>query len=257
MKKLVIAFPILLLATSIQAQTVGKKFQALASVKSNTTVNQMGTEMEIPSTGDITTDFEVKSLAGKTVTLTSTLKRIAGGMTMMGNEQKFDSNDSATLNNPQLAEALKELNKPGDITVEIGKAVLYKDMSGLQSGEDVATYLFSPVDAASAKEGFAWSDSVSSAEGSKIVNKYTVSKVTKDEVTLIVISDNKTITTKQQNGMDLKITMEGALNSTRIYDASNGLLKNATTTFSANGNTEVQGMTIPMTTKGSGTITIK
>ncbi|MDE3143308.1 MAG: hypothetical protein KGL19_04080, partial [Bacteroidota bacterium] len=140
MKKLIIALPIILLATSIQAQTVGKKFQALASVKSNTTVNQMGTEMEIPSTGDITTDFEVKSLAGKTVTLTSTLKRIAGGMTMMGNEQKFDSNDSATLNNPQLAEALKELNKPGDITVEIGKAVLYKDMSGLQSGEDVATY---------------------------------------------------------------------------------------------------------------------
>jgi len=82
MKKLVFALPIMLLATAIQAQTVGKKFQALASVKSNTTVNQMGTEMEIPSSGDIATDFEVKSLTGKTVTLTSTLKRIAGAVTM-------------------------------------------------------------------------------------------------------------------------------------------------------------------------------
>ncbi len=259
MKKLIIASAILLLATNIHAQTItaGKKFQVIAAVKSNTTVNQMGNEMEIPATGNITTDFEVKSISGKTVTLSSTLKRIAGGATVMGNEQNFDSDDAATANNPQMADVLKSLNKPTDITIDINKASLFKDMSGLQSSEDVATYLINPVDAANAKEGFAWSDSTSSSEGSKITNNYSVTKLTKEEITITVISNTTLITNKQQMGMDMKVTMQGASTSIRTYDAANGLLKNASTTFAANGNTEVQGMTIPMTSKGSGTVTVK
>ena len=63
MKRIVLASAIGLLATGIHAQTIsaGKKISATASVKTNTTVNQMGTEMEIPANGTINTDFEIKS----------------------------------------------------------------------------------------------------------------------------------------------------------------------------------------------------
>lgn len=259
MKKIILVSTIILLATSMQAQTisVGKKFQVIAAVKTNTTVTQMGNEMEIPTTGNITTDYEIKSLLGKTITVSSTLKRIIGSATVMGNETKIDSNDSTTANNPQMADAMKDLNKPLDIIVEVGKPYLFKDMSSVQSSEDVTTYLFSPVEVATTKEGFAWSDSASSTEGSKITNNYTVTKITKDEIIISVNSNSTLITTKQQMGMDMKVTMQGTSTSNRIYDATNGLLKNATITFTATGNTEVQSMTIPMTTKGTGTVTTK
>ena len=114
MKRIFIGFAIILLATEIHAQTIsaGKKFLVVAAVKTNTSVSQMGTEMEIPANGTINTDFEVKSVSGKTVVFIITLKRISGGVTMMGNEQNFDSADSATAANPQLAEVLKDINKP-------------------------------------------------------------------------------------------------------------------------------------------------
>ena len=153
MKRIVLASVVILLSTGINAQPInaGKKFQAIAAVKTNTTVNQMGTEMEIPANGTINTDFEVKSVSGKTVVFIITLKRISGGVTMMGNEQNFDSADSATAANPQLAEVLKDINKPQEVSVETGKISLPKDISGTPSGEDIAHYLLIPVNAASVK----------------------------------------------------------------------------------------------------------
>ncbi len=259
MKRIFIASAIILLATSIQAQTIsaGKKFLVIASVKTNTSVSQMGTEMEIPATGTVTTDFEVKSVAGKTVTFAATLKRITGSVTMMGNEQTFDSSDSATAANPQVADALKEINKPQEIIAEAGKISLPQDASGTPRSEDVAHYLMIPVNAASVKEGYAWSDSSSTAEGSRSLNNYTVTKVSKDEVVITVISNNKTITTRQQMGMEMKVNMQGASTSIFTYDAASGILKTVATSFSTSGNNEVMGNEIPMSTKGTASVTIK
>ncbi len=259
MKRIVLALVVILLSIVVNAQPInaGKKFQAIAAVKTNTTVNQMGTEMEIPANGTINTDFEVKSVSGKTVVFIVTLKRISGGVTLMGNEQNFDSADSATAANPQLAEALKDINKPKEVTVESGSIALPIDISGTPSGEDIAHYLLIPVNTATVKEGFAWSDSSSTTEGSKSVNNYTVTKVSKEELVVTAINNNKTITTKQQMGMEVKVNMDGASTSVLTYDVASGILKNVATTFSASGNNEVMGNQIPVSTKGTATVTIK
>ena len=259
MKRVFIASAIVLLASAVNAQTInaGKKLTAVATVKTNTSVSQMGTEMEIPATGTVTTDFEVKSVAGKTITFTATLKRITGSVTMMGNEQTFDSADSATAANPQLADVLKEINNPQEIIAEAGKISLPQDLSGTPRSEDIAHYLMIPVNAASVKEGYAWSDSSSTAEGSRSLNNYMVTKVSKEEVVITVISNNKTITTRQQMGVEMKVNMQGASTSTFTYDAVSGILKNVATSFSSSGNNEVMGNDIPMSAKGTASVTIK
>ena len=259
MKRVFIAFSIILLATAVNAQTInaGKKLTAVAIVKTNTSVSQMGTEMEIPATGTVTTDFEVKSVAGKTITFTATLKRIAGSVTMMGHEQTFDSSDSATAANPQFADALKEINKPQEIISEAGKISLPQDLSGTPRSEDIAHYLMIPVNAASVKEGYAWSDSSSTTEGSRSLNNYMVTKVSKEEVVITVLSNNKSKATRQQMGIEVKEDMQGASTVILTYEAATGILKSAAVTFSASGNKEVMGNEIPMSTKGTASVTIK
>jgi hypothetical protein len=257
MKKLIIAFPIILLATAINAQvSVGKKIQTTSVITLNTTVTQMGTEMEIPQTTSINVDFEIKSVTGNTIALSSTLKKVAGKVTVMGNDQSFDSDDAATASNPQMADALKDLNKPLDVTIDLGKTSVSKDITNAQSGEDIAGYLFLPA-VASLKEGFSWSDSSSTPEGSKNVNNFSITKVSKDEVVITLISNNKTVTTKQQMGMEMKINMQGASTVIRVYDPATTILKSASSTFTSSGSSEVMGQTIPVSMKGSSTLTVK
>lgn len=264
MKKLIIASTIVLLATNMNAQTVnvsaGKKIQSVSSITLTTTVSQMGQEMEIPTTANVNMDFDVKSISGKTIALSGNVKKIVGSVKMMGNEQTYDSDDPATANNPQMAEALKNLNKPSDISVVAGKTSLPKDITDItasQNSEDVANYLFIPVDAASVKEGYTWSDSASTAEGSKALNNYTVTKVSKEEVIITVVNTNKIITTKQQMGMEVKVNMQGGSTATRVYDVASGVLKTVNGSFISSGNNEVMGNSIPVSIKGTATVTVK
>jgi hypothetical protein len=261
MKKIAFSAVALLFATGILAQTIsvgtGKKLQVVSTIKLNTTVSQMGSEMEIPATSDIYTDFEIKSITGKSIVLIGTLKRVVGKTSMMGNDQSYDSDDPSFANNPLMAEGLKELNKPNDITIELGKTKLPSDITGAQSSSDIANYLFIPVNAATVKTGFSWSDSSASPEGSKAVNNYTVTKVSKEEIAVTVINTNKTIATRQQMGMEVKVNMEGASSATLIYDAASGVLKSFSSSFSSSGNNEAMGQSIPVTLKGAAAITVK
>jgi hypothetical protein len=261
MKNLTALLVLSLWVISSHAQTInvsaGKKIQTVSVITLTTTVNQMGTEMVIPTTANVNIDFDMKSVTNKKITLTSTLKRISGDITVMGNEQKYDSNDSATAVNPMAAEALKDLNKPKDITIEVGKSVLSNDISGAQSGEEIANGLFIPINASTAKEGFSWSDSIISTEGSKMVNNYTLIKISKEEAVVKVITTNSIVTTRQQMGMEVKVNMQGTTEGMRTYDVSTGVLKSSSNTFTSSGNNEIMGNSIPVTIKGTAYIIVK
>jgi hypothetical protein len=259
LKKLTI-FPVLgLLVTCSYAQTVkvspGKKIQTVSDITLTTTVNQMGMDMEIPATSHLNMNFEVKAVENKKISLSATLKKITGAVTIMGSEKKYDSDDSATANNPMIGALMKNLNKPQDLTVEVGKPLSPNDITGAQSSDEIADGLFIPVNGASVKEGFTWSDSSSSSEGSSVINHYTVMKVSKEELVVRVLSTCKIITTQQQMGMEMKINMQGASTGTRSYNLTTGILKSSTNTFTASGNNEMMGNTIPVTMKGTAVIT--
>ncbi len=261
MKKLTALSVICLLVINSHAQTIkvtaGKKVQTASVITMTTTINQMGTEMEIPAKTNVNIDFEIKSVTNKQIVLSSTIKKMAGTVTVMGSEQKFDSDDSATAKNPMITEALQNLNKPIDLTVETGKSLVTKDFTGAQSSEEIANGLFIPIEASTAKEGFSWSDSSSIAEGSKMINHYTLTKVSMDEITVKVITLNTILTTKQQMGMEVKVNMQATTTGLRTYDVSSGLLKAASSTFVSSGNNEVMGNSIPITIKGTAIITVR
>jgi len=261
MKKLTALLVICLWVISSNAQIIkvspGKQIKTVSAITLTTTVNQMGTEMVIPTTANVNMNFDMKSVNNKEITLTSTLKRITGDITVMGNEQKYNSDDSTTANNPMAAEALKDLNKPKNISVKVGKPSFTGDITGAQNGEEVANGLFIPIDASSAKQGFSWSDSTTSAEGSKMTNNYTVNKVSKEEVTVKVVTTNTIVTTRQQMGMEVKVNMKGTTEGLRTYEVSSGLLKSANYTFVSSGNNEVMGNAIPVSIKGTALVTVK
>ena len=259
MKKIIITSVIAFIAFQVNAQTIsvatGKKIQAVVNEKKNTTVSQMGQEMEIPSVSDTYFDFVVKAVDGKKVTLTATIKRIKVSVTVMGNEQKIDSDDSTSKSNPQVAEALKDVNKPADLVVEAGKSATSTDLNGAVSTEDITCVLFFPFKSG-AKEGDSFSDSTTKADGSKLVNVYTITKSTKDEITVTQTNNSKLTGTKQQMGMEIQVNMLTSYTAIRVYDAATGLLKSETKTSTASGTNEVQGMSIPVTMKGTSTTSI-
>jgi hypothetical protein len=193
---------------------------------------------------------------GKTVALTTTTKKIKVKVSVMGQEQVIDSDDPNAASNPQMAEAFKDVNKAKDVTVTVGKLDLSTDVTGAQSAEDIAHILFIPIDITT-KEGATIKDSVSSADGSKLLNEYTVTKSTPQEITLTVTSTAQTNGTKQQMGMEVKVNMQTKATSTRVYDVATGLLKSESKTFSASGNNEMMGQSIPLTMKGSSILTVK
>jgi len=259
MKKLIFVSVIGLIAFNTSAQksaAVGKKVQLTTDMKTTIVTNAMGNDFEIKSDATIVNEVEIKAIEGKKLTANVNMKLVKGkSVTPMG-EQAFSSDDATTVNNPALADAFKDLNKPKDVTIEIGKPTLSSDVTGAQSGEDIAAYLISPFDN-NAKEGAVITDSASNAEGTKSVNVYTVTKITKEEITVTVASNSVITGTKQQMGMEIKINMQASATATRIYDAVNGLLKSETKTFSASGNNETQGMTMPVNVKGTSTIAVK
>ena len=246
----------------VSATIAGKKLQVVISEKMTTTVTQMGTDIEIPASNDQYVTYEIKSVEGKNIQLSGTLDRSKGSATMMGQETTYDSDDStaiasATALNPQLAEQLKGLHKAQDFTVEAGKTPDMTDIETL-NGLSVLTYaLFNPFDK-SATEGSKFSDSTKNDNGSKSVTDYVISKISGGEITVTATSNSTINTTSQAAGTEVKINMDVKTTSTRIYDASTGLLKTGTTDSNINGTTTIPtGQEIPMSIKGTTTVTVQ
>lgn len=284
MKKLAALFVICLWVISSHAQKIkintGKKIQAILYITMNTKMNQNDSVVMVPMKGQLNIDFELKSVTGKQITLISTLKRINVSATLNGVEQKFDSDEPPTANNPIYADAepMKDLNKPKSIIINRENTELTYDFFEVPSGEEIAKRLFIPINIASAKNGFTWSDSTISTKGSKLnstytetsangtktsyhpesklINTYTVTKVSKDEIIIKGISISSLNATKQQLDNGYKMKIQGDVEGIRIYDANTGFLKSESDMITI-GNGEMKGESIPISVKGKAFITVK
>ncbi len=261
MKRIFIASAVIFFITSANAQTAnvspGKKIQLTSINNINITMSVMGNDMDIKNESTNQIEFELKSIDGKKVTFIATRKLTKIKSSSPMGEQEFSSDDSSLASNPLVAEAFKNINKPETVSGELGKPLAMTDDAMAGKNLDVMVlFLFNPFNA-EAKEGSNFSDSTTTEDGSKFVNNYTVTKHTKEEITVAVSSTNTILGTKQQGPVEVKMNMKGASTEIRIYDAVTGLLKTETTSFSMGGTTEAQGMTMPMTGKGTGTIIVK
>lgn len=257
-KLLMTAFTLTYIAT-VSAQQVkfpiGKKFQVVTEVKSNTVTSAMGQDMEMSNTSTIYIDHELKSVGDKKFSIGVVIKRIAATVSVMGQEQSIDSDDETIKSNPALADAFKSLGKEAVVTVDEGKVSMQGEMMDVlknipgagSEGNDMGR-VFLLLKDEETKVGHSWTSNVSSESGIVETN-HVIEKVTDVEVQIQATSKIKVTSTMNQNGLEIKQQTEGAIKSTRVYNRTTGLMISELSSGDIKGNMEVMGQQMPLTSK--------
>ena len=268
MKKIFFTAGLLLIASGIvTAQAIrtaaGKKFGVTIVNTTATNMSMMGQDLEMNIGSNAVQEYEVKTITASGYSLLLTQKRISGSASVMGQEQKFDSDDEATRNIPGMGELFKQINQQQEIKVENGKTISSGDTTATFSGMGMnlsnlldVTKLFLTVPAAQLKQGYSWADS-SISENTRTVNQYLVTSTANQQVEVKVSTDTKIKATLLQGGVEVKQDMKGFSTATRLYDSSNGLLISEKLSLEMTGTAEVMGMNAPMTVKTTITSTVK
>jgi hypothetical protein len=267
MKKSIIVAALFAAAFTANAQApklpAGTKFKVVTESNNITSMSMMGQDIELSNGSKSYADFHLKSVSGSSYQLSTSITRISGSVSAMGNEQTFDSEDASLKSNPMMAEQLKMLNKPIDFTIENGKVV----NTASAAGSDVLTALlgqtngttdqakyFLTLPAASIKPAYQWSV-VDNKPDAASESLYVIAEVNATDISVNVLTNVKLATTLNQNGMEIKQNTQGTMKAKRIYDAKTGLLKSETATGALKGTMNVMGQDAPIdlkvTTKSS------
>lgn len=234
---------------------VGKKFQMITEVKANNITSMMGQDMEMSSSSIVYIDHELKSSGTNKFSMSLIIKRITGNVSMMGQEQHFDSDDESVRSNPVLADALQSLGKETEVVVEDGKVSgkgelmdVMKTVSGNATDINDLGRVFLLLKESDIKVGYTWSSNTS-ADGSTTESNLSIEKITDKEIEIMVSSKVKIANTMNQNGMEIKQQTEGTVKATRVYDKATGLLISELSTGDIKGNMEVMGQQVPLSSK--------
>jgi hypothetical protein len=277
MKKLFFA-ALLVAGNFVQAQNKikldkGQKFETNTVMTMSMNMEQMGQSLEISSNINSTNQIEVKTTSKDSFVIASTLSKMKLTGSAMGQDMNYDSENPADKNS-EIGKALsKSIGQTTEVTVNsIGKITNVKKpatgdetagMLGMlgggneNDGTDTGVKgIFANFNTSKIKTGDTWMDS--SIDGkNKMVNTYLVKEIKSDEVSVNVISLESRSFTKEQQGMEVLISMEVKSNGDFVYEKSTGLLKSSNVVAESTGTAEVMGMTIPITNKTTGVVTVK
>jgi hypothetical protein len=195
----------------------------------------------------------------------------------MGQDMNYDSENPADKDSEVGKILSKSIGQTTEVTVnETGKITKVKKpviddneaagMLGMLNGGDGndgsdtgVKGIFANFNTSKVKAGDTWMDSTIAGGANKIVNTYLVKEIKGDEIAVNIVSTESKSFTKEQQGVEVLITMEIKSNGDWIYEKSTGMLKQSNVVAEATGNAEVTsaGMTIPMTNKTTTAITVK
>ena len=248
---------------AVHAQTnlpqPGKTFKTVTDIKVTTNINFAGQDIETVTSGQTTTIDTIKNVSANGYTYSATITRVKGGVKVMGQDQNFDSDDSALRNNPEMADLFKALNVPNLIEVKDGKLFSQSQkvdaIIKMGGADDQAKYLFL-LPANNLKEGFQWTDSTTSEADSKTVSQYTIKQITDNTIVLEVKANIVLKETMNRNGMDIVQNLKGTALATRTYNKASRLLMNETSNVDLGGTMEMMGQSAPVTSKGTITTTV-
>ncbi len=244
----------------------GQKFQTESTVKSTTSMEMMGQQMDIKADVTVVRQLEIKDKKDNRYNVASTITRMATVMDMMGQNINYDSDkkeDSAS----DMGKLLKEkINVPNSLEMgEDGKIIPGKKepskagdeagnmaamMKGMGIGDDDAIltddmFITAPKNI---KAGDVWNDSII-VEGQKTYRDYTVKSIQGNEA--VVTIGGKLLTDKkmENQGMEMNLVMESKITGELTVDPSTGVIKQRTLLVDGAGNIEMMGQQVPMTTK--------
>jgi transglutaminase/protease-like cytokinesis protein 3 len=279
------------LAIGASAQKVSNKIafakgQKLEiSTTGNTVITQevMGQSMEIKMDVSMVRGVNVSDVANGTATLNHEIKSMKFSSEAMGQAQSFDSNNPDDLKSDMGKNVKKSLDKKYTITVDAqGKVVAVKedgDAAKKASDDDAAggqmaqmmgsmgagfqapkagdATEFAILPAKEVGKGDSWTDSLNKAKGVKGAITYTVKDITDIDVVLDYVQNTTMETTQQMMGMEATINTKDKTTGTITIDRKTGLMKQKTANSNSEGTVDVQGMSIPVSTKGTATTTVK
>lgn len=262
MKNIILTSAFILLVAFVNAQIskipVGKKVQLESTSKMTTKIYVMGQDMEMPLTMNILADLDAKSVESSALKASVVIKKISGTLSMMGQENSFNSDDKNVANNAQAAEMMKNLNKEEEVILEDGKVKGKLDIgtAGVLTSSEWARMTFLTLKPENVKEGFKWAET-SDGDGTKNNTIFAITKVNATDIEVTATSSLKIEKTIQQMGMDMKQNLTGTSTSVRVYDATTATLKADATKMEMTGTMLVMGNEAPINITSVTTTTVK
>jgi hypothetical protein len=261
MKKSILFAALIAAAFTTNAQApklpAGTKFKVVTESNNITSMSMMGQDIEFSNGTKVHQNFELKSVTAAGYQLATSITRIAGSISAMGNEQSYDSEDASLKSNPMAAEQLKVLNKQIDYTIENNKVVntvsatgseVLKALVAQSNGTSDQAKYFLTLPAASIKPAHQWSV-VDNKPDAATESLYVIAEVTATDISVNVLTNVKLSNTLNQNGMEIKQNTQGTIKLKRIYDAKTGMLKSETGTGGLKGTMNVMGQDAPIDAK--------
>lgn len=267
-RKLLLASALVLGGLSLtQAQSItgkinlskGQKFEEVSTIKANTSMEMMGNQMETKTETISNNELELKDNAADYL-FANTFKRFRMNVSMMGQEQKVDTDNKADLEGP-MGQGFKDIiNKTQEISVS--KNGLVKDikmpggdgasaalaaMNGMQNTYSVGAPFaaITTFGGKALKVGETWQEKVTTEALASDIT-YKLESVSGGEAAVSFTGNTVIKTTTEQQGMEMKMEMSGPVKGTMVVDPATGLVKKRNTTMDATGSMEVMGQKVPL-----------
>lgn len=240
----------------------GKKIKAIT----NTSVNMdMGAGGQMKIDGSTTNLIEITGIDDKNYKATYTITKMTMSQDIMGQTVNFDSDKKED----RETEVGKEMSKLLDVAAqlmidknsgkvqEINKQEVVVDetnpMASLMGNKNsaeastAAAFFYIPN---GKKVGDKWADSVNEA-GMKGLKNFELKSIVDNIATIAITTKSKGTISKEAQGMQFEIAMDGTGDGIILVDTKTSLVKKSTLNNDVNGTLDMMGQSLPVAIKSS------
>ncbi|MBS1654392.1 MAG: hypothetical protein JSU05_06095 [Bacteroidetes bacterium] len=258
--------------------TQGQQFQVNTSIKTTSSQQAMGQEMEIKVEASGLDIFKVSNSGADNTTITHSVKKINVNFDGMGQKRGFNSDKPSDMKG-EIGDAMKKmLAKTYNMVIDPSGTVLMTmpEEYPKDKDDDAGNMMTSMINELSALSeipkkgsnsffkilpsyeigvGDTWTDTTTREEGTTITN-YTLTSVNDTAIVINYISNGRTEVTRQVMGMESTTKLKTKTTGTIILDKATGIIKQRTATAESSGIIDVMNQSLPVTSTMELTMTV-
>jgi len=221
-----------------QLKTKVTDFTVTNQVSNATTVHVPNQPIYFESSKTAVTAYQILKSSEDEMDLTATVLSIKGKLYAYGQEQVFNSADTAGLNTSEMAWLKDVINQSKPIAIKHYHAIAVPTNNNgfFEVDQEDAGKYFLPFATSVVKAGLNWSDSVL-IDSSKTIHQYLITKIIGDQVYITVLSDLQIKTSFKQTASTIHQQLKGLARAERIYDLKTGLMLSETVQTNLSGST--------------------
>lgn len=266
--KRILLFSLVLSTSGLFAQELkleaGKK---ITSTTTNVLNMDMGMAGQMNIEGNSTSLIEITGSDAKNYNAKTSVIKMKMSQEGMGQNVTFDSDKKEDRESEAGKEMSKLLDVPAVVTIDksTGKVIEPNKKEIVADDSNPMASLMGNSNSAEAataaaffyipngkKIGDKWSDSLSEA-GMKGLKNFELKSIVDNIATIAITTKSKGTISKEAQGMQFEMTMEGAGSGEILVDTKTFLVKKNTLSNDVNGTLDMMGQSIPLTIKSSAT----